>query len=60
LVKKLLTNSTALECNHIFCNTCISEWFSREKTCPICRKTAIGRGEEKFVDGSSEIALMLF
>eukprot|EP01080_Neovahlkampfia_damariscottae_P003245 gene3245-5688_t len=53
-------NPIVLDCEHIFCNSCITEWFQQEKTCPICRKTAEGRGEEKYVDGSSEISLMIF
>ncbi|KAI7727867.1 hypothetical protein M8C21_005852 [Ambrosia artemisiifolia] len=24
-------------CNHIFCEDCVSEWFERERTCPLCR-----------------------
>ncbi|XP_076472846.1 E3 ubiquitin-protein ligase RNFT2-like [Babylonia areolata] len=26
-----------LACKHIFCENCISLWFDREKTCPMCR-----------------------
>ncbi|XP_048007156.1 RING finger and transmembrane domain-containing protein 2 [Leguminivora glycinivorella] len=26
-----------LSCSHIFCEPCISEWFDREHTCPLCR-----------------------
>ncbi|KAH9503948.1 RING finger and transmembrane domain-containing protein 2 [Bulinus truncatus] len=26
-----------LPCKHIFCEQCVSIWFDREKTCPMCR-----------------------
>ncbi|EXB57592.1 RING finger and transmembrane domain-containing protein 2 [Morus notabilis] len=26
-----------LSCKHIFCEDCVSEWFERERTCPLCR-----------------------
>jgi hypothetical protein len=25
-------------CNHYFCNECISTWFEKHKTCPVCKK----------------------
>ena len=25
-------------CDHIFCSECISEWLSKNKTCPVCNK----------------------
>uniref|UniRef100_V5ID73 Putative ring finger protein transmembrane 2 n=1 Tax=Ixodes ricinus TaxID=34613 RepID=V5ID73_IXORI len=28
---------TVLACNHIFCEGCVSVWFDRERTCPMCR-----------------------
>ena len=27
-----------LECNHIYCFTCIKEWLSAHDNCPLCRK----------------------
>ena len=33
-----ITKPATLECKHVFCNGCISEWFSKFKTtCPCCR-----------------------
>ena len=26
-----------VQCNHIFCNTCISTWFNIKRICPLCR-----------------------
>uniref|UniRef100_A0A0K0E9W5 RING-type domain-containing protein n=1 Tax=Strongyloides stercoralis TaxID=6248 RepID=A0A0K0E9W5_STRER len=31
------TNPLKIECNHIFCKECISTWFDRKDTCPLCR-----------------------
>lgn len=31
------TNPITLPCNHIFCRSCISDWFGQRKNCPICR-----------------------
>ena len=27
-----------LDCNHLYCSECISEWFEQKPTCPVCRK----------------------
>ena len=27
-----------LECNHLYCNECISKWFENNTSCPVCRK----------------------
>ena len=28
---------TMLQCKHIFCEECVSTWFDRDTTCPMCR-----------------------
>ncbi|XP_008334468.1 E3 ubiquitin-protein ligase RNFT2 isoform X2 [Cynoglossus semilaevis] len=30
-----------LLCQHVFCEECLSLWFDRERTCPLCRSTVI-------------------
>lgn len=30
-------NPVKLSCKHIFCEDCVSLWFDREQTCPMCR-----------------------
>lgn len=28
--------SVALTCGHFFCKSCLSEWYEREHSCPLC------------------------
>jgi hypothetical protein len=31
-----------LDCNHVFCETCLREWLTNnKKTCPTCRKEVV-------------------
>lgn len=30
-------HSVALPCSHFFCESCLSEWCERERSCPLCR-----------------------
>lgn len=32
------TDKINLECNHSFCKKCLYKWFSKNNTCPCCRK----------------------
>ena len=40
-----LDHPVRLECKHVFCEECISQWLETESTCPICR-SAVEKGEE--------------
>ncbi|XP_023684706.1 E3 ubiquitin-protein ligase RNFT2 [Paramormyrops kingsleyae] len=31
----------ALLCQHVFCEDCLCLWFERERTCPLCRSSAV-------------------
>ncbi|KAM4046709.1 E3 ubiquitin-protein ligase RNFT1 isoform 1-T1 [Anomaloglossus baeobatrachus] len=53
------TKPTVLICQHIFCEECISLWFNREKTCPLCR-TVISSHNHKWKDGATSLQLRLF
>ena len=34
-----------LPCKHMFCESCISEWLERERSCPCCRNKLEDGGE---------------
>ncbi|NWU10994.1 RNFT1 ligase, partial [Cephalopterus ornatus] len=48
-----------LICQHTFCEECISLWFNREKTCPLCR-TVIADRVNKWKDGATSMHLQIF
>ncbi|XP_015735960.1 E3 ubiquitin-protein ligase RNFT1 [Coturnix japonica] len=48
-----------LICQHTFCEECISLWFNREKTCPLCR-TVISDHVNKWKDGATSMRLQIF
>lgn len=45
-------------CKHIFCEDCISLWFDRERTCPMCRAKVAG--DPMWRDGSTAAYVQLF
>ncbi|KAL5569674.1 hypothetical protein UlMin_026249 [Ulmus minor] len=49
-----------LRCNHIFCEDCVSEWFDRERTCPLCRALVKPPDIRTFGDGSTNLLFQLF
>jgi len=49
-----------LPCNHLFCEECVSEWFEREKTCPICRSVVKTAGNHMYSDGGTSMLVQLF
>ncbi|KAH0466014.1 hypothetical protein IEQ34_006117 [Dendrobium chrysotoxum] len=49
-----------LRCKHIFCEDCVSEWFDRERTCPLCRALVKPAGLRSFGDGSTSLFFQLF
>ncbi|KAF6258412.1 hypothetical protein COO60DRAFT_1127976 [Scenedesmus sp. NREL 46B-D3] len=51
-----------LDCSHIFCEDCISEWLTRDKaaTCPMCRAEIQPPGLECFGDGATSLLPCLF
>ncbi|KAM4843690.1 E3 ubiquitin-protein ligase RNFT1 isoform 1-T6 [Thomomys bottae] len=48
-----------LICQHIFCEECITLWFNREKTCPLCR-TVISDQINKWKDGATSSHLQIY
>ncbi|KAE9596006.1 hypothetical protein Lal_00030726 [Lupinus albus] len=49
-----------LRCKHIFCEECVSEWFERERTCPLCRALVRPADLRTFGDGSTSLLFQLF
>ncbi|XP_050154388.1 uncharacterized protein LOC126628658 isoform X2 [Malus sylvestris] len=49
-----------LRCKHIFCEDCVSEWFERERTCPLCRALVKPADLRTFGDGSTSLFFQLF
>eukprot|EP00898_Chlorokybus_atmophyticus_P001522 jgi/Chlat1/2370/Chrsp17S02642 len=50
----------SLVCRHVFCEECVSEWFDRERTCPLCRAVVKAAGMCQFGDGSTSLLLQIF
>ncbi|KAG6523132.1 RING finger and transmembrane domain-containing protein 2-like [Zingiber officinale] len=50
----------SLQCKHIFCEDCVSEWFERERTCPLCRALVKTADLRSFADGSTSLFFQLF
>ena len=44
---------------HIFCESCVSVWFDREKTCPMCR-TQIHAENPQWKDGSTSVHIQWY
>lgn len=49
-----------LRCRHIFCEDCVSEWFERERTCPLCRALVKPVDLRSFGDGSTSLFFQFF
>ncbi|KAL4610976.1 hypothetical protein ACB092_08G090500 [Castanea dentata] len=49
-----------LRCKHIFCEECVSEWFERERTCPLCRVLVQAADIKSYSDGSTSLSVQLF
>ncbi|KAG8650031.1 E3 ubiquitin-protein ligase RNFT1 isoform X3 [Manihot esculenta] len=49
-----------LRCKHIFCEDCVSEWFERERTCPLCRALVKPADLRSYGDGSTTLFFQIF
>jgi len=49
---------TMLQCKHIFCEECVSTWFDRDTTCPMCRAKI--SEDPAWRDGSTSQFIQLF
>jgi len=55
-----LRDPIVLECGHLFCEECVSQWFEREKTCPLCRVSIPAAGNRSHSDGTTSLLVQLF
>ena len=49
-----------LRCKHVFCEECVSEWFERERTCPLCRAVIKPAGLQNYGDGGTVMFAQIF
>lgn len=49
---------TILNCKHLFCEECVTLWFDRERTCPMCRAQIAD--DPAWRDGTTAYFLQLF
>lgn len=64
-----MTQPVKLSCSHMFCEECVTEWFDRERSCPLCRASMAtsprdaspdGDAKPQFLDGSTSLFPQLF
>jgi len=60
ICREKLRDPIVLPCGHIFCDDCVSLWFEREKTCPLCRTVITAVGYKTHSDGSTSLWVQLF
>lgn len=51
-------HATMLSCTHIFCEECVTVWFDRERTCPMCRAQIAD--DPTWRDGSTSLLIQVF
>ncbi|KYR02328.1 hypothetical protein DLAC_01159 [Tieghemostelium lacteum] len=60
ICQEKMISPIVLRCNHLFCEDCVSQWFEREKTCPLCRTAINFAGNRTHSDGTTSLLLQLF
>jgi len=60
ICQETMSDPIVLNCNHIFCEDCVSAWFEREKTCPLCRANIPTAGTRSHSDGTTSLLIQLF
>jgi len=60
ICQEKMSSPIVLHCSHIFCEDCVSEWFERERTCPLCRANVPTAGSRSHSDGSTSLLVQLF
>ncbi|KAI3676337.1 hypothetical protein L1987_85943 [Smallanthus sonchifolius] len=60
ICQEKLRSPIVLRCKHIFCEECVSEWFDRERTCPLCRALVKPADIKSYSDGSTSLFFQFF
>lgn len=60
ICQEKMHSPVVLRCKHVFCEECVSEWFERERTCPLCRSLVRAADLRSFGDGSTTLYFQLF
>jgi hypothetical protein len=60
ICQEKMVSPIILSCTHIFCEDCVSEWFERERTCPLCRASVLAAGNRSHSDGTTSILAQIF
>lgn len=60
ICQEKMHSPVSLRCNHVFCEDCVSEWFERERTCPLCRAVVKAAGLRSFADGTTSLSAQIF
>ncbi|KAJ9547623.1 hypothetical protein OSB04_020166 [Centaurea solstitialis] len=60
ICQEKMHSPVVLRCKHVFCEECVSEWFERERTCPLCRAMVRAADLRSFGDGSTTLYFQLF
>ncbi|KAF5759362.1 putative transcription factor C2H2 family [Helianthus annuus] len=60
ICQEKLRSPIMLRCKHIFCEECVSEWFDRERTCPLCRALVKPADIKSYSDGSTSLFFQFF
>eukprot|EP01098_Paradermamoeba_levis_P015419 TRINITY_DN7839_c0_g1_i1.p1 TRINITY_DN7839_c0_g1~~TRINITY_DN7839_c0_g1_i1.p1 ORF type:complete len:307 (-),score=73.23 TRINITY_DN7839_c0_g1_i1:236-1156(-) len=60
ICQEKMSSPIQLHCKHIFCEDCVSEWFEREQTCPLCRSVVRSAGQKTHNDGTTSLVFELF
>ncbi|KAL1453956.1 hypothetical protein WDU94_010257 [Cyamophila willieti] len=47
-----------LTCCHVFCEGCVTKWFDREQTCPLCRAKLVD--DPSWRDGATSYFIQIF
>ena len=44
----------------MFCDECITQWFERQRTCPVCRSNVFKSVKRTYADGSTSLVVQWF